>query len=214
MSEPLIRAAGLRKSFKTGDGEIEVLSGIDLTLEVGETVSIVGTSGVGKSTLLHIRGALDRPDAGRVLLDGRDLAGEKRLDRVRAHSIGFIFQLHNLLPALSAVENVELPLYALRVPAAERRRRALARLADVGLADRARHRPDRQLGLVRRAELPNHQDVERAPQRLGHLRRHDHAPPRQSEDHGILQPAVPEPLRKLPSGVLAVLEHGKRALRD
>jgi len=102
---------------------------------------VTGPSGSGKSTLLHLLGAVERPDAGRIVLDGRDLGHESRLARLRAGSIGFVFQLHNLMPALDARENVELPLYALHVPRRERRRRAAAMLETVGLSDRLGHRP-------------------------------------------------------------------------
>ncbi len=139
MSGAILVADDLVKTYD--GGRVRALDGVDLELQRGEFVSIVGPSGSGKSTLLHMLGALDRPDSGRVLLDGEDLAGRRRLDRVRARSIGFVFQLHNLLPALTAQENVELPLRALRVGGAERRRRAEAALAAVGLADRGGHTP-------------------------------------------------------------------------
>ncbi len=137
--DPILTAEGLVKTYD--NGRIRALDGVDLILDRGEFVSVIGPSGSGKSTLLHMLGALDRPDEGRVLLDGRDLSQERRLDRVRAASIGFIFQLHNLLPALTAVENVELPLRALRVPRRERRRRAGEMLDAVGLGDRLTHTP-------------------------------------------------------------------------
>ncbi len=137
--DPILVAEGLVKTYD--HGRVRALDGVDLVLDRGEFISVIGPSGSGKSTLLHMLGALDRPDAGRVLLDGRDLGRQPRLDRVRARSIGFIFQLHNLLPALTAVENVEVPLRALRVPRRERRRRARALLEAVGLGDRITHTP-------------------------------------------------------------------------
>ena len=143
-NELILEARGLRKTYDLG--RVRALDGVDLSVERGELLSIVGPSGSGKSTLLHVLGALERPDAGTVRLDGRDLADEPRLDRVRALSIGFVFQLHNLVPALTARENVELPLYALRVRAAERRERALAMLAAVDLSERADHRPTQLSG--------------------------------------------------------------------
>ena len=143
-NELILEARGLRKTYDLG--RVRALDGVDLSVERGELLSIVGPSGSGKSTLLHVLGALERPDAGTVRLDGRDLADEPRLDRVRARSIGFVFQLHNLVPALTARENVELPLYALRVRAAERRERALAMLAAVDLSERADHRPTQLSG--------------------------------------------------------------------
>jgi putative ABC transport system ATP-binding protein len=144
MNSHLIVAEELRKSYD--HGRVRALDGVSLALGRGEFLSIVGPSGSGKSTLLHILGALDRPDEGRVLLDGKDLAEEPRLDRVRARSIGFVFQLHNLVPTLTAAENVALPLYSLGVRARERRARAMTRLEGVGLADRAGHRPDELSG--------------------------------------------------------------------
>ncbi len=135
----MLAARGLVKTYD--QGRVRALDGVDLEIATGEFVSVVGPSGSGKSTLLHMLGALDRPDAGHVLLEGRDLGREHRLDRVRARSIGFVFQLHNLLPALTALENVELPLRALRVGHAERRRRAAGLLTRVGLEGRLHHRP-------------------------------------------------------------------------
>lgn len=140
----VLRAEGLVKTYELG--RIRALDGVDLTIHRGEFVSIVGPSGSGKSTLLHLLGALDRADEGRLLLDGRDLAEERRLDRVRARALGFVFQLHHLVPTLTAVENVELPLHALRVSRAERRRRAESLLREVGLGDRLRHRPPQLSG--------------------------------------------------------------------
>jgi putative ABC transport system ATP-binding protein len=136
---PILTAEGLVKVYDRG--RVRALDGLDLEVATGEFVSIIGPSGSGKSTLLQLLGALDRPDEGRVTLDGHDLGAERRLDRVRARLIGFIFQLHNLIPALNAWENVELPLRSLPVPRAERRRRAVTLLDAVGLADRRDHRP-------------------------------------------------------------------------
>ncbi len=135
----ILVAEGLVKTYDRG--RVRALDGVDLEITGGEFVSVTGPSGSGKSTLLHMLGALDRPDAGRVLLDGEDIGRQPRLDRVRARSIGFIFQLHNLLPALTALENVELPLRALRVARRERRDRAAALLEAVGLGDRLTHTP-------------------------------------------------------------------------
>jgi len=140
----VLRAEGLVKTYETG--RVRALDGVDLVVRRGEFVSIVGPSGCGKSTLLHLLGALDRPDTGRIVLDGHDLATEPRLDRVRARCLGFVFQLHHLVPTLTAAENVELPLHALPVRRAERRRRAEALLAEVGLADRMGHRPPQLSG--------------------------------------------------------------------
>ncbi len=131
-----------RKLVKTYDqGRVRALDGLDLEVHAGEFVSVIGPSGSGKSTLLHMLGALDRPDSGQVLLDGQDLAQVQRLDRIRARSLGFIFQLHNLLPTLTALENVELPLRALGLGRRERADRARALLDAVDLPDRTGHRP-------------------------------------------------------------------------
>jgi putative ABC transport system ATP-binding protein len=119
------------------------LDGIDLDVARGELVSIVGPSGSGKSTLLNLIGGLDLPTAGSIEVDGRriDTLGGNELAAWRAHNVGFIFQLSNLLPVLTAEQNVELPLLLFDLPRAERRRRARAALALVGLVDRERHRP-------------------------------------------------------------------------
>ena len=146
MSTPphVLCAESLVKTYDRG--RVRALDGVDLAVRRGELVGVVGPSGSGKSTLLHMLGALDRPSAGRVLLEGRDLARERRLDRVRARSIGFIFQLHNLLPAQTALRNVEIPLHALGVGRTERRERARSLLEAVGLADRLHHRPGQLSG--------------------------------------------------------------------
>jgi putative ABC transport system ATP-binding protein len=140
----VLQAEGLVKTYDTG--RIRALDGVDLTIHRGEFVSIVGPSGSGKSTLLHVLGALDRADEGRVELDGRDLARERRLDKVRAQSLGFVFQLHHLVPTLTAVENVELPLHSLPVSRRARREKATALLHEVGLGDRLTHRPPQLSG--------------------------------------------------------------------
>ena len=136
---PMLVARGLVKTYDRR--RVHALDGLDLEVAADEFLSVTGPSGSGKSTLLHMLGALDRPDSGQVLLDGTDLAAITRLDRVRARSIGFIFQLHNLIPTLTALENVELPLRALGVKRSERAKRARALLEAVDLADRLHHRP-------------------------------------------------------------------------
>ena len=122
-------------------GAVRALDGVSLTVERGEFVAVTGPSGSGKSTLLHVAGALDVPDSGSVRIDGRDLAAEPRLDRVRATSVGFVFQLHHLIPTLTAAENVAVPLHATGVAATQRAARSGELLDAVGLADRVTHRP-------------------------------------------------------------------------
>jgi len=138
---PLLDVEGLGKVFKTGDRTIEVLRGLDLRVERGERVAILGESGVGKSTLLHLLGTLDHPTSGRVLFDGRDLFAEPpgALARFRNESLGFVFQFHHLLPEFSAVENVMMPGLLRGLPASEVGPRARGILEEVGLSDRLDH---------------------------------------------------------------------------
>ncbi len=141
MSEPLLRAEGLRKSFSTGDSSIEVLKGVDLVVAEAERLAVVGASGVGKSTLLHILGTLDHPTGGRVLFRGEDLFARDRrsLAAFRNECLGFIFQFHHLLPEFDSLENVMMPgLLGGRKPA-EMRPRAIRLLEEVGLEHRVRH---------------------------------------------------------------------------
>ncbi len=140
---PHISVRGLRKSFKIGPSEINILNGIDLDIEKGEVVSVVGESGVGKSTFLHILGTLDKPSAGSVLYNGQDVFthGDKELAAFRNSSIGFVFQFHHLLPEFSALENVLLPSKIKGTPPAQAEKRARAILDEVGLGERYIHRP-------------------------------------------------------------------------
>jgi putative ABC transport system ATP-binding protein len=140
---------GVSKVYNGGARTVHAVEGVDLTVTDGEWVAIRGRTGHGKSTLLNLLGALDRPTSGQVRLDGQDLArlGDAELTKVRATKIGFIFQTFNLVPTLSAAENVEAALIPLRVPgAAQRRRRVAAALDSVGLADRAGHLPSELSG--------------------------------------------------------------------
>jgi lipoprotein-releasing system ATP-binding protein len=139
----LLRASGLVKGYRTAAGYVPVLQGLDLEVREGEMLSITGASGVGKSTLLHVLGTLDRPEAGRVALDGEDVFAldEKRLRAFRNRTIGFVFQFHHLLPEFSALENVAMPLLIGRWRASEAFARAGALLTELGLAERVGHRP-------------------------------------------------------------------------
>jgi len=143
MSAPLIAASQLVKSYRTDAGEIPVLRELALEVARGEMIAITGASGVGKSTLLHVLGALDRPDSGSILFDGEELLSlpEDRLREFRNRSLGFVFQFHHLLPEFTALENVMMPLLIARVNETESERRASELLAELGLADRGRHRP-------------------------------------------------------------------------
>ena len=130
-----------------GDGaEVRALDGVSITIWEGEIVGVMGPSGSGKSTLLHLVGALDRPTSGQVIVAGQDLALVKDLDRFRSRTVGFIFQLHNLIPTLTALENVEVPLYERRMRPRDRRERAAELLALVGLDERMRHLPNMMSG--------------------------------------------------------------------
>ncbi len=139
----VIEAKGLTRVYGRGEGRVEALAGVSLDVEPGEWVSVVGPSGSGKSTLMNLLGLLDRPSSGSYVLDGREVSGLKGGDlaRARRELIGFVFQSYNLLPRQSARKNVELPLVYAGVGGAERRKRALAALGQVGLSDRAGHRP-------------------------------------------------------------------------
>ena len=145
MSDPenppaLLRAEGLAKTYP--DGEVRALRGVSISIEHGESVSITGPSGCGKSTLLQLLGGLDRPSSGEVFFEGVPLAGLD-LDAFRARRLGFIFQSFHLLPTLSALENVQVPMFEGPWPRSERAGRAEALLDEVGLSARKHHRPSR-----------------------------------------------------------------------
>ena len=143
MTKPIILAQNIHKTYRTGELEVHALRGVDLTIQPGEMVAIMGPSGCGKTTLINCLSGLDQIDRGEVLLEGTALHKMKDRDRTtyRAQRMGFVFQTYNLLPVITAVENVEMPLLLSRVRPKEARQRALAGLASVGLADRAHHRP-------------------------------------------------------------------------
>lgn len=136
----ILQACGLRKVFNTGGEGLEVLKGVDLAVRAGELVAVMGESGVGKSTLLHLLGTLDRPTAGQLQIAGTDVLnlGDQALSRFRNRHIGFVFQFHYLLPEFTALENVLLPA---RVAGIDRRKEVLELMDFVGLADRLDHRP-------------------------------------------------------------------------
>ncbi|MGW6442039.1 ABC transporter ATP-binding protein [Lentzea sp. NPDC055074] len=145
---PVIEVRDLRKTYGGGDTAVHALRGLDLTVEKGEYIAIMGASGSGKSTLLNILGCLDVPSGGRYLLDGIDTGefDEEQLSLLRNRKIGFVFQSFNLVPRTTALANVELPLVYAGVRRAQRRERALAALDLVGLADRTHHRPNELSG--------------------------------------------------------------------
>lgn len=149
MSDPVLQLNAIVKTYNKGQpGQIEVLRGLDLRLDRGEVVALVAPSGAGKSTLLHIAGLLDTPDAGQVVLNGRDMTGlgDSARTAARRNELGFVYQFHHLLPEFTAAENIVLPQLANAVPAPRAQARAAALLDRVGLAPRADHRPAEMSG--------------------------------------------------------------------
>jgi len=144
----MISLAGLERIFQVGDQQVRALRDINLEIAAGEYLSIMGPSGSGKSTLLNIIGLLDRASSGLYRLDGRDVTAlsDEEQAQVRRERIGFIFQFFHLVPRLTALENVELPMVLAGIAASERRSRAGKLLGNYGLADRAHHRPDQLSG--------------------------------------------------------------------
>jgi lipoprotein-releasing system ATP-binding protein len=159
MTEPVLEARAVTRSFQQGSSRLEVLHELQLAVPPAERLAIIGASGSGKTTLLQILGGLDRPDAGEVRIDGRDIhrLSERERGVLRNRTMGFVYQFHHLLPEFSALENVAMPLLVARLPIAEARERARALLARVGLAERLDHRPhqlsggERQRAAVARA---------------------------------------------------------------
>ncbi|HEV8201897.1 MAG TPA: ABC transporter ATP-binding protein [Candidatus Polarisedimenticolia bacterium] len=144
----MIALRGLTRHYQVGDQTVRALDGVDLDVPEGDYVAIMGPSGSGKSTLLHLLGCLDRPTAGSYRLDGAEVGtlDDAALAEVRSKKIGFVFQFFHLVPRLDATANVELPMLLAGLRPAERRARARAALAAVGLTDRADHRPDQLSG--------------------------------------------------------------------
>ncbi len=142
-AEPIILAENLYKSYRRGSQEVAVLEGITLAIEEGSFVALMGPSGSGKTTLLNLIAGIDRPDAGHLIVAGTDITslGELDLARWRARHVGFVFQFYNLLPVLSGLENVELPLLLRNLNRRERREHAMVALELVGLKDRMHHFP-------------------------------------------------------------------------
>jgi putative ABC transport system ATP-binding protein len=144
----IVRAEGLCKAYDTGQVKVDALKGVDLALQRGEMVAVMGPSGCGKTTLLNCLSGIDDITGGRVLIEGVSLADlpDRARTRYRAERMGFVFQFYNLMPVLSAVENVELSLLVAGAPPREARKRAFAALGLVGLADRASHVPEELSG--------------------------------------------------------------------
>ncbi len=159
MNEVVLEAEGVVREFREGTSTLRVLDGLDLRLQRGECVAIVGASGSGKTTLLQILGGLDKPTLGSVRIEGRDLHALNEIERsaLRNRTIGFIYQFHHLLPEFSALENVAMPLLVRRMATAEAKARASSILEEVGLGSRLTHRPhqlsggERQRAAVARA---------------------------------------------------------------
>jgi putative ABC transport system ATP-binding protein len=139
----IVETRGLTKIY---DSAVHVLDNVNLTVEEGEFLAVMGPSGSGKTTLLNLLGAMDRPTAGKVYVSGESLARVRDLDRFRGRTVGFVFQMHNLIPTLTTLENVEVPMRAGTHPRSQRRERAEALLGLVGLAERAGHQPARLSG--------------------------------------------------------------------
>jgi len=174
--DPVYELRGVTKSYGSSSTQVDAVRDVDLRIEAGEFVAIAGPSGSGKTTLLQLLGALDRPTRGEILFEGRDLASlrESELTQLRLRTIGFVFQQFNLIPTVSAAENVELALAPTRIPQDVRVRRVANLLASVGLGDRGHHLPSQLSGgeqqrvAIARA-LANEPDVLLADEPTGNL---------------------------------------------
>lgn len=147
-SDVIVECVDLKKSYILGEVKVEALRGINMKIRRGEMIAIQGPSGCGKTTLLNIIGSLDFPSSGKILLEGKEISGstEKELTEIRRKSVGFIFQFYNLLPVLTALENVELPMLIAGRPKDERHERATDLLRKVGILKRKDHKPDELSG--------------------------------------------------------------------
>lgn len=148
MTSPVLDLRSIERTYKTGEGALQVLRGANLSLATGELVGLVGPSGSGKSTLLHTAGLLERPDAGDVLLDGEDCLAINDTERTRRRreKLGFVYQFHHLLPEFNAIDNVAMPLMVDGVKRSAARETASRLLSDLGLADRETHQPGQLSG--------------------------------------------------------------------
>src|ERR1051325_6805685 len=145
---PFLEARGLAKTYRNAEVPVQVFGDLDLAVERGEMLAIVGPSGIGKSTLLHLLGGLDRPDSGTIVVDGRDVTGmtNDELATFRNRNVGFVFQFHHLLPEFTAVENVAMPGWIGRADRDESLKKAAALLSELGLEARSRHFPNQLSG--------------------------------------------------------------------
>ncbi len=172
----ILEAHSLEKSYQIGEGKVDALKGISLTLEKGTLTIVTGPSGSGKTTLLNLLGLLDRPDRGEITLNNQKttILSERERQQLRLYSIGFIFQLFNLIPTLTVIENIEFPLALAKKPQLEQKQRALELADKVGLQDRLQHRPKQlSAGQMQRVSiaraLANHPQLLLADEPTGEL---------------------------------------------